>query len=86
MKRVRQRDMMVQVNAEYFLNPKTVKAAIRNLKKGYIQLIGSDCHNLLSRSPNLGQARQRAKAYGVEAEFDKLSRNAAQLLFPRGNQ
>ena len=84
MKRVRQRDMMVQVNAEYFLDPKTVKAAVRNLKKGYIQLIGSDCHNLYSRSPNLGLAREQAKAYGVEAEFEELHQNAAELLFRGG--
>ena len=84
--RVLERNLLVQVNASWFLDPGTVKAAVRSLKQGKIHLIGSDCHNLLSRSPNLGQARQRAKAYGVEAEFDKLSRNAAQLLFPRGNQ
>ena len=84
--RVLERNLLVQVNASWFIDPKTVRFAVRNLKQGKIHLIGSDCHNLLSRSPNLGQARQRAKAYGVEAEFDKLSRNAAQLLFPRGNQ
>ena len=84
MKRVRQRDMMVQVNAEYFLDPKTVQAAVRNLKKGYIQLIGSDCHNLYSRAPNLGLARKQAKAFGVEAEFEKLHQNAAELLFRGG--
>ena len=76
--------MMVQVNAEYFLDPKTVKAAVRNLKKGYIQLIGSDCHNLYSRAPNLGLARKQAKAFGVEAEFEKLHQNAAELLFRGG--
>lgn len=84
--RVLERNLLVQVNASWFIDPKTVRFAVRNLKQGKIHLIGSDCHNLLSRRPNLGQARQRAKAYGVEAEFDKLSRNAAQLLFPRGNQ
>ena len=34
--RVLEREMLVQVNANYFLKPKTVKAAIRNLKNGKI--------------------------------------------------
>ena len=84
--RVLERNLLVQVNASWFIDPKTVRFAVRNLKQGKIHLIGSDCHNLLSRSPNLGQARQQAKAYGAEAEFDKLRRNAVRLLFPRGNQ
>ena len=80
MDRVRQRDMWVQVNAEYFLNPKTMKAAIRSLKNGSIQLIGSDCHNLNSRSPNLGLAWEQAKAFGAETEFKMLHQNAVNLL------
>lgn len=80
MDRVRQRDMWVQVNAEYFLNPKTMKAAIRSLKNGSIQLIGSDCHNLNSRPPNLGLAWKQAKAFGAESEFKMLHQNAVNLL------
>lgn len=82
--RVRERDMVVQVNAEYFLNPKTVRSAIQNLKMGKLQLIGSDCHNLVSRSPNLWLARKQAKASGAELEFLKLRQNALDLLLGRG--
>lgn len=84
--RVLERELLVQVNAEYFMDSKTVKSAIRNLKKGKIHLIGSDCHNLTTRGPNLGQARQQAKAYGVESEFNELRRNGLKLLFPRGKK
>ena len=84
--RVLERNLLVQVNASWFLDPRTVGFAVRNLKLGKIHLIGSDCHNLLSRAPNLGQARQQAKAFGAEAEFDELRRNGLRLLFPRGNQ
>ena len=84
MDRVRERNMAVQVNAGYFLNPKTVRTAIRNLKGGNIQLIGSDCHNLDSRAPNLGLARKQAKACGAESEFKLLHQNAADLLRQRG--
>lgn len=80
MERVRERSMAVQVNAGYFLNPKTRKAAFRNLRAGNIQVIGSDCHNLISRPPNLGPAQKQAKAYGVEEEWKQLHQNAAALL------
>ena len=84
--RVLERNLLVQVNASWFIDPKTVRFAVRNLKQGKIHLIGSDCHNLLSRRPNLGQARQQAKDYGAEAEFDKLRRNAVRLPSSRGTQ
>ena len=84
--RVLERNLLVQVNASWFLDPGTVKTAVRSLKQGKIHLIGSDCHNLLGRSPNLGQARQQAEAYGAAAEFEELRRNAVRLLFPRGRQ
>lgn len=82
--RVLAREMLVQVNGSYFLNPKTVKAAIRNLKNGKIHLIGSDCHNLTSRAPNLGQVRRLMREYRTESEFSILERNAESLLFPGG--
>ena len=84
MDRVRSRGLTVQVNGSYFLNPKTRKAAVRHLKNGDIQLIGSDCHNLDSRAPNLGLAWKQAKVYGVEAEFKKLHQNAVKLLLRKG--
>ena len=80
--RVLERDLLVQVNGDYFLNPKTARAAVRNLKKGKIHLIGSDCHNMTSRQPNLGQVRAQIKAYRAESEFQILEQNAKTLLFP----
>ncbi len=82
--RVLERDMLVQVNADYFLNPATTRAALKNLKQGRIHLIGSDCHDLYSRAPNLGTARNLARAHGLEAEFAELSRNALRLLKWKG--
>lgn len=78
--RVLERKMLVQVNADYFLSPKTGKAAIQNLKNGKIHLIGSDCHNLSSRMPNLRNAKKQAERYGVESEFKMLHQNAVRLL------
>ena len=48
--------VLVQANADFFLNRATASMALRMLKKDEIHLLGSDCHNLKSRKPNLGEA------------------------------
>lgn len=82
--RVLGRGMLVQVNAEYFLNPRTQRMAFQNLKNGKIHLIGSDCHNLTSRAPNLGAVWQAANAHRMTMELKQLTTNAARLLGLRG--
>lgn len=54
--RLEQLPVLVQANAEFFLKKSTASMALRMLKKNKIHLLGSDCHNLSSRSPNLGEA------------------------------
>ena len=81
--RVLQRDLLVQVNGSYFLNPKSRKAAFANLKAGKIRLIGSDCHNMDSRPPNLGAVRKLAREHNAETELHQLHQNAADLLMYR---
>lgn len=81
--RVRKRDLVVQVNGSYFLNFQTRETAVRNLKAGKVQLIGSDCHNLDSRPPNLGLVRKLARTQNAEKEFKQLQQNAAELLMSR---
>lgn len=81
--RVRKRDLVVQVNGSYFLNSRTQEAAFRNLKAGKIQLIGSDCHNMDSRPPNLGSVRKLARANDADIKFKQLHQNAAELLMNR---
>ena len=48
--------VLVQVNAEFFLHWSTARRALRMLKNNNIHLLGSDCHNLRSRTPNLESA------------------------------
>lgn len=51
--------VLVQANAEFFLNRGTSRMALQMLKAGQIHLLGSDCHDLVSRGPNLGAALKR---------------------------
>ena len=49
-------DITMQVNASFFTELKTRSKAFKMLKKGYIHLIGSDCHNVADRPPFIGNA------------------------------
>lgn len=67
-KRLANLPVLVQANAEFFLERKTSRMALRMLKNGMIHLLGSDCHNLHDRSPNLGRAlEQIQKRLGSDA-------------------
>ena len=57
--RLEQLPVLVQANAEFFLEKATAGMALRMLRKGQIQLLGSDCHNLTDRAPNLQGAHER---------------------------
>lgn len=48
--------VLVQANASFFLNRSTRGMALKMLECDQIQLLGSDCHNLTTRKPNLGEA------------------------------
>lgn len=53
--------VMVQANAEFFLQRSTSRMAMRMLREDQIQLLGSDCHNLKDRTPNLGLAVEKIR-------------------------
>ena len=54
--KLRELPVLVQANAEFFLNRSTASMALRMLKNEEIHLLGSDCHNLKTRKPDLGDA------------------------------
>lgn len=68
LRRVEGLPVMVQVNGEFFLQRKTAWFAMRLLKQERVHLLGSDCHNLTSRKPNLGPVRDVIR--------NKLGKNA----------
>lgn len=54
--RLEELPVLVQANAGFFLDRWTSGMALRMLRKGQIHLLGSDCHNMDHRRPNLGPA------------------------------
>lgn len=57
-KRLADLPVVVQANASFFQRNSTARMALRMLRQGRIHVLGSDCHNLSSRRPNLGEAIQ----------------------------
>ena len=49
-------NIIIQSNAEFFLEKKTQRQALKMLKKGVITFIGTDAHNLEHRKVNIGPA------------------------------
>ena len=57
--------VLVQANAEFFLRHR--RLAMGMLRKGQIHLIGSDCHNVTDRPPNMaGAIREIRRCCGEE--------------------
>ncbi len=48
--------VLVQANGSFFIKRRTRNLAIKLLRENKIHLLGSDCHNLNSRMPNLRDA------------------------------
>ena len=70
----------VQVNAEDLLTWTKRQKIIKMFASGTAQILGSDCHNLDSRPPNLGDGRMvLAQKLGSEI-LEEIDRTAAQLL------
>ena len=54
--RLRENGIQMQSNASFFTSFTTKRKAIALLGNGNIQFVGSDCHNMTSRSPQIGKA------------------------------
>ncbi|MBQ6839380.1 MAG: hypothetical protein IJO45_01650 [Oscillospiraceae bacterium] len=51
-----EQDVLVQMNAEALLDPAVRRQALKLVKRGIVQLLGTDCHNMTDRAPNLDKA------------------------------
>ena len=70
----------VQANAGFFLRPSTSRMAMRMLRQDQIHVLGSDCHNLTSRQPNLGDALQRIQKKLGQKAIDHILSHEKRLL------
>ena len=78
--RLAQLPVLVQANASFFLDRSTAGLAMRMLKADQIHLLGSDCHNLDDRKPNLGDAMGKITKKMGNEPIQRIQETAYQLL------
>ena len=59
----------MQANAEFFASRLSSRRACRMLNEGYIHVLGTDCHNMTHRAPNMEQ--------GIDGIIRRMSPEAA---------
>lgn len=70
--------VLMQVNAEFFINRLTRRKALRLFKNGFVHFLGSDCHNMEKRPPNVAAA--------VDVIEKSLGKDAAAYLLNTENE
>ena len=72
--------ILIQSNAEFFLDRGTRRKALKMMKKGQIDLLGSDCHNLDTRVPCLRDAVELIEDELGPGVLDRVRYNNEMLL------
>lgn len=72
--------VLVQANAEFFYDRRTYNMAMRMLKSGKIHLLGSDCHNMESRKPDLREAAQIIEDRLGKEPLHRIYRDSCEIL------
>lgn len=74
------RRMLIQVNANFFIHEQTRKTAIEMLNNDKFHLIGSDCHNLTDRAPNIGIAANVIRKNGGASKLAELVKKSYRMV------
>ena len=78
--RLKNRGVLMQVNAGFFLRRLSRGRALRLLKNGMIHVIGSVCHDTVRRPPNLGAAGAVIEKHLGKQYTMQLTRQAEHVL------
>ncbi len=79
-RRLRECGLLVQANGNFFIRRETEHMAMRMLRAGQIHLIGSDCHNLETRRPNLMDAAGKIERKLGRKALDRISETEQSIL------
>ena len=72
--------VLMQSNASFFINKKTRRTALSMLKKGEINFLGTDCHNLLTRPPRYNEAMEIIRGkFGNKFKLNILDKVSSRL-------
>ena len=72
--------VMVQMNAGFLQGFWNRKKAIKMLKSGMVQVMGSDSHDMVKRPPNLGPALQYMESHGMLPIAEEIGRLSSRIF------
>lgn len=78
--RMLQLPVLLQANTSFFLSGRTSRMAMRMLERAQIQLLGSDCHNLTKRPPNLQLAADKIRNKLGGMQLRRIVSNEKKIL------
>ena len=64
--------ILMQSNADFLLNWRTRRKALRLWREGRIHLLGTDCHNMDSRAPRMDEAVRTLRKHLGEESLDEM--------------
>ena len=73
--------VLAQINAESLLDWRQRGKLIKMVRNGQVQLLGSDCHGIHHRPPNLGEGREILRKKTGTEYLDRIDRRSEELLF-----
>ena len=79
-KKLQNEPVLIQCNAEFFIQSASQKEAMKRLQKGQIHLLGSDCHDLDLRQPNIRAATEQIEAHCDKAWVEELMAKAKECV------
>ena len=73
--------VLTQINAESLLDWRQRGKLIKMVRNGQVHLLGSDCHGIHHRPPNLGEGREILRKKTGTEYLDRIDRRSEELLF-----
>jgi len=73
--------VLAQINAESLLDWRQRGKLIKMVRKGQVHLLGSDCHGIHHRPPNLGEGREILRRKTGTEYLDRIDWRSEELLF-----
>ena len=73
--------VLAQINAESLLDWRQRGKLIKMVRNGQVHLLGSDCHGIHHRPPNLGEGREILRKKTGTEYLDRIDRRSEELLF-----
>ena len=65
-------NVLIQLNAGNFAGGSTERKALRLVRDGNIQILGTDSHNMATRSPNMEAAIESLQSHGLKGELQEI--------------